>query len=82
MANEKAQHDEASPKALLDDPRAAVQQESSLPLPSSMKFTVLEQSSMNMGLELSVRSTQSGELTDAELEGVSGAGVSGVDSGR
>lgn len=70
----KAWADEAFKKALMADPRMAVEREFGIKLPSSVNVRVVEETTDNLYLVLPPKNTaaERGELSDLELEAVAG----------
>ena len=69
--------DEDFRRRLLDDPKAAVEQELGTRLPEGVQVRVVEESSDTIYLVLPSASagSQGGELSDQDLEAVAGAGA-------
>jgi|GEM_PF-2525079 hypothetical protein len=68
----KTWKDDAFKQAFLSDPKATLSQEFGTPLPDSLSVEVLPESDQNMVLVLPIRPDTATELSDAELEAVSG----------
>lgn len=66
----KAQKDEEFRKKLLSDPRGTIETELGVKLPDNINIHVNENTATDV--YLSIPASTSGELTDAELSGVSG----------
>ena len=71
---EKALKDEAFRKLLIENPSAAIEQEFNIKLPESLKLKVLEEDAKTVFMVLPYipASGADMELTEAELESVSG----------
>jgi hypothetical protein len=72
---EKSLQDDAFRERLLEDPRAAVEEELGTQLPEDVKVEVMEEKADTAYLVLPFRSTESretDELSDQELEAVAG----------
>ena len=72
---DRSLEDEAFRIRLLEDPKAAVEQELGTQLPEDVKVEVMEETADTAYLVLPFRSTESqetGELSDQELEAVAG----------
>jgi hypothetical protein len=74
---QRSLEDEAFRQRLLDDPRAAIEQELGTQLPESIEVRVVEESADTIYLVLPSASPigQGGELSDQELDAVAGAGL-------
>jgi hypothetical protein len=71
---EKAAADEAFRKALVSNPRTAVENELGIKLPAAINLRVLEESADNFYMVLPQKNSAAarGELSDLELEAVAG----------
>jgi len=71
---EKAMKDEAFRKKLIADPKYVLEQEMGMKLPNSLDIKVLEEDAQTFYLVLPQNPalSEDGELSEAELEGVSG----------
>jgi hypothetical protein len=71
---QRSLEDEAFRQRLLDEPRAAIEQELGTQLPESIEVRVVEESADTIYLVLPSRSAdaQGGELSDQELDAVAG----------
>jgi hypothetical protein len=69
---EKAAKDAGYRKALLSDPRGAVEKVLGVSLPAGISVKVLEESADTLYLVLPQQADASGELSDAQLEAVAG----------
>lgn len=71
---EKAMKDESFRKQLIEDPKFILEQETGIRIPSSLNITVLEEDPQTFYLILPPKPVlhEDEELTEAELEGVSG----------
>jgi hypothetical protein len=69
---ERSLEDEAFRQRLLDDPKAAVEQELGSGLPEGIEVRVVEESSDTIYLVLPSASVVGGSLSDQDLEAVSG----------
>ncbi len=76
---EKSFRDEAFRQRLLGDPKAAVEQELGTPLPEGIRVRVVQETPETLYPVLPNASgvSQSGELSDEDLEAVAGGGGSG-----
>ena len=77
---DRSLEDEAFRIRLLEDPKAAVEQELGTQLPEDVKVEVMEETADTAYLVLPFRSTESredGELSDRELEVVAGGWMEG-----
>ena len=75
---EKSIEDEAFRRRLLADPKAAVEQELGTQLPEEVRVVALEESADTIYLVLpstSMAGGEGGELSDQELQSVSGGGT-------
>lgn len=70
----RAMEDDAFRELLLKNPRAAVEQEMGKPLPASFKVSVVEEPNDTLVLVVPPKASPGGEMSDAELEAVAGAG--------
>jgi hypothetical protein len=78
---ERAASDPEFRTRLLQDPRAAVGEVSGVPLPPNIGIRVVEEAPGEVVLVLPAQSRSAGaQLSDSDLENVSGAGDSGGDS--
>jgi hypothetical protein len=75
---ERSLEDEEFRQRLLDDPKAAVEQELGSALPEGVDVRVVEESSDTIYLVLPGASVVGGELSDQDLEAVAGAGETGL----
>jgi hypothetical protein len=72
---EKGLEDESFRQRLLEDPKAAVEQELGTRLPEDVRVVAMEETADTVYLVLPLRSTdaqEAGELSDRELEAVAG----------
>ena len=71
---EKAMKDDSFRKKLLEDPKNAFEQETGIPLPSSLRINVLQEDQHNVYIVLPPLQSEAGEseLTEADLESVAG----------
>jgi hypothetical protein len=76
----RAWKDEAFANELRRNPKAAIEKEVGK-LPDAIKIQVVEESPTSLYLVLPARPSGTGELSDAELEGVAGGGGGSWDSG-
>ena len=70
----KAMADETFRDELLRDPRAVVQREAGMKVPEHLRLQVLEAPANTLYLVLPAAQSQTNELSDEELEGVSAGG--------
>jgi hypothetical protein len=80
---EKAMKDEDFRKQLMEDPKFILEQETGMKMPGSMNIKVLEEDAGTFYLVLPPIPTvsEAGELSDADLEGVSGGWNDGEGTG-
>jgi hypothetical protein len=73
---QRSLQDDSFRQRLLDDPKAAVEQELGSGLPEGVEIRALEESADTIYLVLPLRSAdlQTGEISDEDLEGVAGGG--------
>jgi Nitrile hydratase, alpha chain len=71
---QRSLQDDSFRQMLLDDPKAAVEQELGTQLPEGVEVRVVEESAQTIYLVLPVRSAdlQTGELSDQDLNAVAG----------
>ncbi len=67
----KAMADDPFRDELLRDPRAVVQREAGMPVPEHLRLQVLETPANTLYLVLPAGDSQTDELSDEELEGIS-----------
>jgi hypothetical protein len=75
---EKSLHDDAFRQRLVDDPKGAVEQELETRLPEEVRVVTVEETADTIYLVLPstpIAGTEGVELSDRELESVSGAGT-------
>ncbi|MEI6172479.1 MAG: NHLP leader peptide family RiPP precursor [Bacteroidota bacterium] len=74
---EKAMKDESFRKQLIEDPRSVIQEEFKMKIPDSLNLIVLEEDQKTFYLILPSNPSpgEEMELTEAELEGVSGGNM-------
>jgi hypothetical protein len=69
---EKAMKDESFRKQLIEDPKFVIEKETGIKIPASLNVTVLEENPQTFYLILPPVIQEDEELTEAELEEVSG----------
>ena len=74
---ERSLEDDAFRRRLLEDPRATVEQELGTRLPESIQVRAVEETAETIYLVLPSASPLGGELSDRELDAVSGGGDAG-----
>jgi hypothetical protein len=79
---EKSLQDDAFRQKLLEDPKAAVEEELGTQLPEDMQVQAVEETAETIYLVLPSASPvgEGGELSDRELEAVAGAGWGSVET--
>ena len=79
---QRSLHDESFRQRLLEDPKAAVEQEIGTRLPEEVKVVAIEETTDTVYLVLPSASPagETGELSDRELESVAGAGWGSVET--
>ncbi|WP_334812692.1 NHLP leader peptide family RiPP precursor [Nostoc sp.] len=74
----RAWQDASFKQKLLSNPRAAFEKEG-IPLPQSIELKVVEESSNTLYFVLPIQPSETGELSEAELESVAGGSWGGAD---
>ncbi|MBD1835214.1 NHLP leader peptide family natural product precursor [Cyanobacteria bacterium FACHB-472] len=74
----RAWQDASFKQELLSNPRTAFEKEG-IPLPQSIELRVVEESSNTLYFVLPMQPSETGELSEAELESVAGGGWVGAD---